>query len=227
MLHPPDALRDMKQKIGGIAEVSAAVSETKSEEFWTIVKEKLSTVDSVNAHFYLEGYVGEPVTIEPGSTEMPKSVQNSDEQIIVDFIKRVGGTVHTTEDENLLEEVYRTYRNLGEAKEVLQKSFITKDETITDDEVGKAMRTMMDAAPRLNELDDQRDDIMRSAIIDTLPENGIGFLFRGGNHKVTTNLPSDIQVELLDPRLIEILREVRETAEGQSEMHRQGPEGKL
>lgn len=227
LLHPPEMMRGMTDVIGKTSsETSATHVEGRSNEFWDIVRKRLATFDVKTPRFYLESYTDGKFPVEPNSTKFPLEIRSPDEQIIAEFIKRVGGTVEHTEDRGLLEETFQSYRLAGEAVGAFFKYFGEHGlkDRLEIERLGRIIQTHTD---HITELHNKRDDYMRQRIIESLQDGEVGFLFVGGKHDVTSKLPPDIQIETLDDRLIEILKELEGSQEIRSDIPRPDSEGNI
>lgn len=231
MVHTPGAIRDTwKDSSATLAEEGIAEVKDVSPKFWEIVEEKLRGTNVVKPRFYVEGYTGEPVIVEPGTTHLPIEDPNSppEDKIIFDFIKRVGGTIEPTEDRSLIEQSIEAVKPLGELF-----GSITNPEELTPDKIREFRDIFSEMDSNMEELQTQREGAVATNINGTLQDGETGFLFFGGTHGIKFPLFPDIQVEPLDERLPEIVKELNEEIEKQargSEGHmphgNNGPEGR-
>lgn len=79
--------------------------------------------------------------------------------------------------------------------------------------LGGTLSDLDDGIKLTNSLDSQRDEYIASRIAETLQEGETGYLFLGADHNPSQFLPQDILVEVLDERLVEILKEEDEIRE--------------
>jgi hypothetical protein len=126
-------------------------------------------------------------------------------QVINNFVHRIGGGVfEPTENAFWFNEARRLY---GELEAVYAR---LEGEEKADTDVSSELARLYD---QLDEARSNRDYEVAYAINVSLRDGDIGFVFRGGMHDITPHLPKDIQTEVLDERLIELVRELTEPQE--------------
>lgn len=213
MLHSPEILA--KQDFGdrnvqALSEMSGKVS----ANFWRIVEDRLQQLPVERPRIYVESYHGTSVRFEPGTEPTDKIIDTPEARVIAALLKRVGGTVETTENPKLVEENMQIARELGDAYHAIKDSKDDYEEKTGDPElmiikrVKEALGPILIIAARMEEVAGKRDAFIAGRIDETLQDGETGILFLGGNHNVESRLPGDIQIEILDKRLNEIRKEI-------------------
>jgi len=217
MLHSPEDRIHHGGEIGNLADISNPAAIQAANTFWRIVKDRLGELNPQTPRFYLEGYTRPSLRVIAGTSNLPGENQNPpiEDKIMTEFIKRVGGTVETTEGTKLLEEAFGVHRDLGDMLTSLAEQVANGGAVDLEDQVQSRLISQfatMDAA------NSRREEFIASRINSTLQEGETGFLFLGGAHDLSPKLLPDIQVEVLDERLVEIRNELKESMmEGESE----------
>jgi hypothetical protein len=189
-----------------------------SAKFWKVVEDKLSGLPIQRPRIYVESYTEPSRSFEPGAFENPNDIADltPEERVIGGLLKRVGGTIETTEKPSLLEKNVQIAQELGDAYHAIQDSNVDYGGEETTDMVERMMEALspiIAIAGRMEEAAGNRNTFIAEKIATTLLDGETGILFLGknhfeGDHNIISMLPEDIEVGILDESLREIAREV-------------------
>lgn len=180
-----------------------------SRRFWGIVEGEVTGQEFLRPRVFMEG-VEKTVTVGP---HMFDQADDSFPEIrVLKSILKNGGIIQQTEDPELIREA----RELMEQASAIQN---LRDDLQQQGRFNEKMTAAeREALFRYNAVnnrlagnDQEREGYAIGTIAHTLMEGETGILLWGSNHEMLDELPTDIEVELLDPRLTEINRELRES----------------
>lgn len=209
-------MEKQRSQMGEVVTDSAVARAQKAKEFWQIVQDKLGEFNTTAPiRFYIEGNdqlkeftAGE---IDP-EFEAIKDTLPPEERVISEFMQRVGGTLMPTEDPELIRaqlaitsQVDDLLHKADEEDKLLEERNASRDEALKS--AADLLRELFSLGRQSEEIKGRRDEHIAESVITSLSDDGIGFLFLGGEHDVESRLPDDIKRELLDERLPEIIRE--------------------